>query len=193
MAEMVNGVRDEQHERIQDLEKQVKDQEDINKSLEAYIDRIGTAVEDLQKEIEQLKYRIGDLEQPGDQDNTINIPQDQGDDQSDMNNSTDEEDSAWEVDYEPSEQEKSNRQSIWEFLTDSVDDIDKDKDTSWYTYQDLVDFLDIQEDDTLEYDDVQDPKAQQDAIRDFLRLSKEQGVLTRKQYKRLTQELQGQI
>ncbi|KAG8728020.1 hypothetical protein FRC10_005405, partial [Ceratobasidium sp. 414] len=164
----VNGVRDEQHEHIQDLEKQVKDQEDINKSLEAYIDRIGTAVEELQKEIEQLKYRIGDLEQPEGQDNTSNIPQNQGDDQSDMNNSTDDEDKSWEVDYEPGDQEKSNRQSIWEFLTDSVDNIDKNKDTSWYTYQDLVDFLDTQEDDTLEYDDVQDPKAQQDAIRDFL-------------------------
>ncbi|KAG8734377.1 hypothetical protein FRC10_011757 [Ceratobasidium sp. 414] len=153
----------------------------------------GTTVEDLQKEIEQLKYRIGDLEQPEDQDNTSNIPQDQGDDQSDTNNSTDDEDESWEVDYEPSNQEKSNQQSIWEFLMNSVDDIDRDKDTSWYTYQDLVNFLDIQEDDTLEYDNMQDAKAQQDAIRDFLQLAKEQDVLTRKQYKRLTQELQGQI
>ncbi|KAG8728477.1 hypothetical protein FRC10_004948, partial [Ceratobasidium sp. 414] len=176
----VNGVRDEQHERIQELESQVRKQEDINRFLEDYIDRVGTTVEDLQKKIEQLKYRIGDLEQPEDQDNTSKIPQNQGDDQSDTNNSTDDGDESWQVSYEASDQEKSNRQSIWEFLTDSVDDIDKDKDTSWYTYQDLVDFLDIQEDNTLEYDDRQDPKARQDAIRDFLRLAKEQGVLTRK-------------
>ncbi|KAG8728620.1 hypothetical protein FRC10_004753, partial [Ceratobasidium sp. 414] len=187
----VNSIRGEQHECIQDLEKQVKDQEDINKSLEAYIDRVGTAVEELQKEIERLKYRIGNPEQPEAQDDIYQ--QDWDDNQSSMNDSTDEEDSTWEVDYEPSNQEKSNRQSIWEFLTDSVDDIDKDKDTSWYTYQDLVDFLDIQEDNTLEYDDMQDPKARQDAIKDFLQLAKEQGVLTKKQYKRLTQDLQGQI
>ncbi|KAG8731395.1 hypothetical protein FRC10_001770, partial [Ceratobasidium sp. 414] len=174
----VNSIRGEQHERIQDLEKQVKYQEDVNKSFEAYIDHIGTVVEELQKEIKQLKYRIGSLEQPEAQDDIYQQNQDDG--PSNMNDSTDQEDSTWEVDYEPSNQEKSNRQSIWEFLTDSINDIDKDKDTSWYTYQDLVDFLDIQENDTLEYDDMQDPKAQQDTIRDFLKLAKEQGVLTKK-------------
>ncbi|KAG8728998.1 hypothetical protein FRC10_004351, partial [Ceratobasidium sp. 414] len=185
----INDIRADQHERISNLEGQVNKQKEINNFLEAYSDRMATRLEDLrektwkfEEEIDALRLRMGTLEQP-------NEPSDHPDsytyDQRSNTGYSTSEEGTWEVDYEPSEQEKSNYQIIWEFLTDLVDKIDQDEDTSWQTYRDLTDLLDDQESDNLNYDEVQNLKTHQEAIRDFLRLAKSQGVLTKKQHKRL--------
>ncbi|KAG8732877.1 hypothetical protein FRC10_000570 [Ceratobasidium sp. 414] len=150
---------------------QVRKQKEINEFLEAYINRVATGVEDLRKMVWQLEDKIGGLKQPKAQDYTAEAYQQ---DQSDTGYSTDNEEGTWKVDYEPSKQGKSNYQSIWEFLTESVDDIDQDKDTSWHTYRDLVDLLDDQGDDDLNYNDVQNPKTHQEAIKDLLQLANKQ-------------------
>ncbi|KAG8731230.1 hypothetical protein FRC10_001951, partial [Ceratobasidium sp. 414] len=190
----INDIRADQHERISNLEEQVNKQKEINKFLKAYSDRMATGLEDLRDKtwqledtIEALKLRIGNLEQPDEpSDHPDSYTYDQ---QSNTGYSTDEEEGTWEVDYEPSEQEKSNYQRIWEFLTDSIDDINQDNDTSWYAYQDLTNLLDDQEDDDLDYDETQNPKTPQEAIENFLQLAKNQGVLTKKQHKQLVKRL----
>ncbi|KAG8736589.1 hypothetical protein FRC10_009143, partial [Ceratobasidium sp. 414] len=111
----INDIRADQHERISNLEEQVNKQKETNKFLEAYSDRMATEVEDLREKvwkleetINALRLRIGTLEQPSE---PSNHPDNTG-------YSTEEEEGTWEVDHEPSEQEKSNYQVIWEFLTD---------------------------------------------------------------------------
>ncbi|KAG8728798.1 hypothetical protein FRC10_004566, partial [Ceratobasidium sp. 414] len=154
----INDIRADQHERISNLEEQVNKQKEINRFLEAYSDRMCTGIEELRDKtweledtIKALKLRIGNLEQPsepGDHPDSYTYDQ-----QSNTGYSTEEEEGTWEVDYEPGEQEKSNYQSIWEFLTDSINDIDQDNDTSWNAYQDLTNLLDEQDGDNLDYDE----------------------------------------
>ncbi|KAG8728583.1 hypothetical protein FRC10_004816 [Ceratobasidium sp. 414] len=173
LQDQINGIRVDQHERIQDLEKEVK-------GLQEQIDYLKTQVKGLRES--------SNINQIDDQVTALRFPDHQVQDEH-QTYPTDDEDQTWEVDYEPSEQEKNNYQNIWEFLTESINDFDTDKDTSWDTYQNLIDYLDNQEDDDLNYDDVQNQKTHQEATKDFLRLAKKQGILTKKQHKRLTERL----
>ncbi|KAG8728016.1 hypothetical protein FRC10_005407 [Ceratobasidium sp. 414] len=180
-TDQLQDLRDQindQHERIQDLEKEVK-------GLQEQIDHLKTQVKGLRESSNINRELIIEID---DQVTALRFSDHQAQDEH-QTYSTEDEDQTWEVDYEPSEQEKSNYQNIWEFLTESVNDFDMDKDTSWDTYRNLIDYLDNQEDDDLDYDDVQNQKTHQEATKDFLRLAKKQGILTRRQHKRLIEKL----
>ncbi|KAG8735814.1 hypothetical protein FRC10_010142 [Ceratobasidium sp. 414] len=116
LRDQINGIRVDQHERIQDLEKEVK-------GLQEQIDHLKTHVKGLRESSNINRELIIEIDDQTIKPkmNTRPTPQTT-------------EDQTWEVDYEPSEQEKSNYQNIWEFLTESVNDFDMDKDTSWNTY-----------------------------------------------------------
>ncbi|KAG8729488.1 hypothetical protein FRC10_003861, partial [Ceratobasidium sp. 414] len=158
LRDQINGIRVDQHERIQDLEREVK-------SLQEQIDYLKTQVKGLRESSNINRELIIEID---DQVTALRFPPDHQA-QDEHQTYSDDEDQTWEVDYEPSEQEKSNYQNIWEFLTESINDFDTDKDTSWDTYRNLIDYLDNQEDDDLDYDDVQNPKTHQEATKDFLR------------------------
>ncbi|KAG8732347.1 hypothetical protein FRC10_000976 [Ceratobasidium sp. 414] len=126
------------------------------------ISDLETQLKRLAKAVDRLMARVGALEQP----------EDQEEEPSDDNNSDDQE-------------PDSNRNHILEFLAEFSDEIDEDERESWETYQNALELLELQYDDDLDYDEEQNSKTGKEAVRDFLRRARDQGTLSKEQYRRL--------